>query len=77
MRLYLFVCVWIFRCLLLLQGLDGAKGDKVSLPFCLDEGIWRGLNKKGVEQMVIARDGSVRTHIHKQAYTPAPGPWIK
>lgn len=80
------VCVCLL-CLLLLQGLDGAKGDKVSLPFCLDEGNWRGFNIKRVEQMVITRDGSTphyhtslaqspvshtHTRIHTHMYVHAP-----
>lgn len=40
------VCVHL-HCLLHLQGLDGAKGDKVSLPFCLVEEIRRGFGYKG------------------------------
>lgn len=70
--LCLCVCAHL-RCLLHLQGLDGAKGDKVSLPFCWDEGIWRAFEYKGVEQMGITRDGSSPPppHAHTRADTQA------
>lgn len=64
------LCVHL-HCLLHLQGLDGAKGDKVSLPFCLVEEIRRGFGYKGEEQMVIARDcfESHNPHSHPPSHS--------
>lgn len=66
------VCAHL-HCLLHLQGLDGAKGDKVSLPFCLVEGIRRGFGYKWEEQMVISRDcfESHNPHRHPPAHSHA------
>lgn len=56
------VCACVCCVCPLLQGLDGAKGDKVSLPFSLDEVISEGLEYERVEQMVI-------THTDTQPHT--------